>query len=55
MILKLRELRYSDRTIKICKTYFEEFINYYNTEELDSITGKQIIRFLRYLVMERKV
>ena len=55
MIFKLRELRYSERTVKIYKTYFEEFINYYNREEIDSIDEKRIISFLRYLVMERKV
>ncbi len=55
MILKLRELRYSERTVEVYRTYFEEFINFYNTEEIDTITEKQVIRFLRYLVMERRV
>jgi integrase/recombinase XerD len=55
MILKLRELRYSEETVKTYKSYFEEFINYYNKEEIDKIDEKQIIGFLRYLVMERKV
>jgi integrase/recombinase XerD len=55
MILRLRELRYSDRTIRVYKTYFEEFINYYNREDIDSIDERQIINFLRYLVTERRV
>lgn len=55
MILKLRELRYSERTIKTYKGLFEEFINYYYKYEINKIEEPQIISFLRYLVMERKV
>ena len=55
MILKLRELRYSERTVKTYKALFEEFINYYFKEDINVIDEKQIIGFLRYLVLERKV
>lgn len=55
MILKLKEIRYSDKTIKVYKALFEEFINYYHKFEINKIDETQIISFLRYLVMERKV
>lgn len=55
MILKLQELRYSEKTIVTYKGLFEEFINYYHKLEINKIDETQIISFLRYLVMERKV
>lgn len=55
LVLKLRELRYSESTIKTYKGLFEEFINYYHTYDINKIEEPQIIRFLRFLVMERKV
>ena len=54
-ILKLQELRYSSSTIKTYKAAFDEFINYYHQCDPDQIEESQIIDFLRYLVMERKV
>ncbi len=55
MILKLREIRYSEKTIKTYKGLFEEFINFYYKFEINTISEQQIIAFVRYLVMERKV
>ena len=55
MILKLTELRYSPSTVKIYKSCFEEFINYYPALPIDRITEPQIVAYLRYLVMERCV
>ena len=55
MILKLKEIRYSEKTIKVYRAAFEEFINYYHSYEINTIDEKMIIQFLRYLVMERKV
>ena len=54
-VLKLKELRYAPSTIKIYTSAFLEFINYYNKEEINSISERQIIAYLRYLVMERQV
>jgi integrase/recombinase XerD len=54
-IEKLKELRYSNNTIKSYKQLFEEFINYYPTESLEVISEEKIISFLRYLVNERCV
>lgn len=53
--LKLKELRYSENTIKTYKGSFEEFINYYNTYDTKDIDESMITDFLRYLVIERKV
>lgn len=55
MILKLKELRYSERTIKAYKSLFEELINYYPTIEIDKIDEAKIVAFCQYLVIERKV
>jgi len=54
-ILKLKEIRYSEHTIDTYKSLFEEFMNYYHNLELKQIDEHQIIAFLRYLVMERKI
>ncbi len=54
-ILKLKELRYSEQTIKTYKGLFEEFINYYHKFEISKIDESMIIAFLRYLVLERKI
>lgn len=53
--LKLTELRYSPNTIKTYVNLFEEFINYYNTYEINKLNEQQVVAFLRYLVMERMV
>lgn len=55
LVEKLKELRYSENTIKQYEASFEEFINYHFTEEIDAIDERQIIAFLRYLVNDRKV
>lgn len=54
-ILKLKELRYSENTLKTYKALFEEFINYYHKFEISRIDESMITAFLRYLVIERKV
>jgi len=53
--LKLKELRYSENTIKTYKGSFEEFINYYNMYDTKDIDESMITDFLRYLVIERRV
>lgn len=54
-IMKLRELRYSPKTINLYSSLFEEFINYYPTQDIRTISEPSIIKFLRYLVIERKI
>lgn len=54
-IFKLKELRYSESTIKSYKGLFEEFINYYHKYDIKTIDEKMIITFMQYLVIERKV
>ncbi|PWK17062.1 site-specific recombinase XerD [Arcicella aurantiaca] len=53
--MKLVELRYSQKTIKLYTGLFEEFINYYPTCDIKTIDEPMIIKFLRYLVTERKI
>ena len=52
---KLKELRYTPKTSKTYQSMFEEFINYYNSQDIKQIDDKQIITFLQYLVIKRKV
>lgn len=54
-VLKLKELRYSNRTLQVYKGLFEEFINYYHKFELEQIDETMITAFMRYLVVERKI
>ncbi len=55
IVLKLKELRYSEHTINVYKTAFTEFINYYSDCEIENISEPMIIDYLRYLVIDRKV
>ena len=52
---KLKELRYSNNTIKVYTDLFGEFINYYETFEISNISESMIVDFIRYLVNERNV
>lgn len=54
-ILKMKELRYGEKTIQTYSSLFEEFINYYYRFDIEKIDEPMIITFLRYLVIERKV
>ncbi len=54
-ILKLKEMRYSENTIKVYSAMFEGFINYYNKLELSTIEESMITDYLRHLVFDRKV
>jgi integrase/recombinase XerD len=52
---KLTELRYSPRTLKSYVPLFEEFINNFPKEDLDSLSEHHVVEFSRFLVTERKV
>jgi site-specific recombinase XerD len=54
-ILKIQELRYSEKTLKVYRQMFEEFINYFNDIKIEEMEESRITEFLRYLVIERKV
>jgi integrase/recombinase XerD len=54
-ILKIKELRYSESTLKTYKNALEDFINYHFTIPLEQLHDGHIQSFIRYLVMERKV
>lgn len=51
----LTMLRYSSSTIKTYKDCFSEFLNYYNTKDLQEITQQDIQTYLLYLVQERQI
>jgi len=52
---KLEELRYSANTAKLYIPLFEEFINHFPKEDMDTLTEKHVVEFSRFLVTERKV
>ena len=54
-IAKLKELRYSPHTIRTYPSLFEEFINHFPGQVIDDISELQIIEFLQFLVIRRKV
>ncbi len=54
-LLKLKELRYSERTLQTYSILLTEFINHFHSFELKSIDESMITDFLRYLVIDRKV
>lgn len=54
-VFKLKELRYSSKTLNSYKGLFEEFINFYHNIELELIDESMITAFMRYLVIERKI
>ena len=53
MELTLR--RYSRNTIRAYEGYFRKFIDYYNTEEISSLTDKDVNKYITYLVENKKV
>lgn len=54
-ISKLKEMRYSEQTIKVYSAMFEGFINFYHKFELNDIEESMITDYLRHLVFDRKV
>ncbi len=54
-IFKLKELRYSKNTCRNYTSMFTEFINFFDTVEIDKITEDEIRSFLMYLNVERNV
>lgn len=49
------ELRYSPKTVKSYVPLFEEFINHFPKEDLDSLSEHHVVEFSRFLVTELKV
>lgn len=52
---KLKELRYSENTLKTYSSLFEEFLNYFPKMKLEELGEKDVITFSRYLVNDRRV
>lgn len=53
--LKIKELRYSERTEKTYKNALEDYLNYHHSVDIDRLNESHIQSFLRHLVMERNV
>ena len=54
-VLKIKELRYSESTLKTYKNALEDFLNFHHQIALDQLHDGHIQSFMRHLVMERKV
>lgn len=54
-ILKIKELRYSESTLKTYKNALEDFLNFHHQTAIEQLHDGHIQSFLRHLVMERKV
>lgn len=54
-INKLKEMRYSERSIKVYCYAFEDFINFYKDHDLADIDDKMITEFLQDCVTERNI
>ena len=53
-IAKMKQLNYTEASIRNYVPLFEEFINYFTDTDPSEITPEMIERYMQYLVMERK-
>lgn len=52
---KLRQVRYSDHTVRVYTTYFKDFQAYFREKRIDSITPDEINSYLLYLINEKGI
>lgn len=52
---KLRQVRYSDHTIRVYTTYFKDFQAYFIGKEIERITPEEINAYLVHLINERGI
>lgn len=52
---KLRQVRYSDHTVRVYTTYFRDFQAYFEGKRIDRITPDEINSYLVYLINERGI
>lgn len=52
---KLRQVRYSDHTVRVYTTYFKDFQAYFEGKRIDRITPDEINAYLVYLINERGI
>lgn len=52
---KLRQVRYSDHTVRVYTTYFRDFQAYFEGKRIDRITPDEINAYLVYLINERGI
>lgn len=52
---KLRQVRYSDHTVRVYTTYFRDFQEYFEGCDIDRITPEEINAYLVYLINERGI
>lgn len=52
---KLKQVRYSDHTVRVYTTYFKGFQTYFEGKRIDSITPDEINSYLVYLINERGI
>lgn len=52
---KLKQVRYSDHTVRVYTTYFKDFQAYFEGKRIDRITPEEINAYLVYLINERSI
>ena len=52
---KLRQVRYSDHTVRVYTGYFRDFQEHFRGREVKSITSEDINGYLLYLIRERNI
>lgn len=52
---KLRQVRYSDHTVRVYTTYFKDFQAYFEGKRIDRVTPDEINAYLVYLINERGI
>ncbi|WP_289871190.1 phage integrase N-terminal SAM-like domain-containing protein, partial [uncultured Duncaniella sp.] len=52
---KLRQVRYSDHTVRVYTTYFRDFQEYFEGCDIDRITPEEINGYLVFLINEKGI
>lgn len=52
---KLRQVRYSDHTVRVYTTYFRDFQEYFEGCDIDRITPEEINGYLVFLINEKEI
>lgn len=52
---KLRQVRYSDHTVRVYTTYFRDFQEYFEGCDIDRITPEEINGYLVFLINEKRI
>ena len=52
---KLRQVRYSDHTVRVYTSYFRDFQQHFKDRDINSVTSADINNYLLYLIREKNI